>query len=141
MTVAPDRTPPADPRPTWLAVEITSPTPRALVAQVRGELDMSSAPALEQVLSTVLMESSPRRLVLDMSELRFLGSHGIAVLIRLHNTTTAAGPTALRLAGLRPAVARVLTLTGVLALFDVHDSVESAVADADAPSGRRAPPG
>jgi hypothetical protein len=35
---------------------------------------------------------------------------------------------------------RVLTLTGVLDLFDVYDTVESALADMNAPACRRSPP-
>jgi anti-anti-sigma factor len=79
--------------------------------------------------------------VLDLTELRFLGSHGIAALLRLHHqTVTAAGPDVLRLVGLHPVAIRVLTLTGVLDLFDVYDTVESALADMNAPACRRSPP-
>jgi anti-sigma B factor antagonist len=115
--------------PDLLSIAIAEPAPRVIVAHVRGELDMSSAPELENVLGPLLVGPLPRRLVLDLTELRFLGSHGVAALIRLHNqTATAAGPTVLRLAGLRPPVVRVLTLTAALALFDLHDNVEDALA-------------
>jgi hypothetical protein len=46
----------------------------------------------------------------------------------------------LRLAGLRPAVIRVLTLTAALALFDLHDNVEDALAAANLQTCRRSPP-
>jgi len=127
--------------PDLLSIAIAEPTPRVVVAQVGGELDMSSAPELEHVLGSLLVGPLPRRLVLDLTELQFLGSHGIAALIRLHNqTATAAGPDTLRLVGLRPPVLRVLTLTGTLALFNVHDTVEGALVGANATACRRSPP-
>jgi anti-anti-sigma factor len=127
--------------PDLLSIAIAEPAPRVIVAQVRGELDMYSAPELEHVLGSLLVGPLPRRLVLDLTELRFLGSHGVAALIRLHNqTATAAGPDVLRLVGLRPAVIRVLTLTGALGLFDVHDNAEGALAGANALACRRSLP-
>ena len=127
--------------PDLLSVVIAEPAPRVIVAHVRGELDMSTAPELDHVLGSLLVGPLPRRLVLDLTELRFLGSHGVAALIRLHNqTATAAGPGVLRLAGLRPAVIRVLTLTAALALFDLHDSVEDALAAVNPHACRRSPP-
>jgi anti-sigma B factor antagonist len=114
--------------PDLLSIAIAEPAPRMIAAHVRGELDMSSAPELENVLGSLLVGPLPRRLVLDLTELRFLGSHGVAALIRLHNqTATTAGPTAVRLVGPRPPVARLLTLTAALALFDLHDNVEDAL--------------
>jgi anti-anti-sigma factor len=84
--------------PDLLSIAIAEPAPRVIMAHLRGELDMYSAPELDHVLRLVLIGPLPRRLVLDLTELRFLGSHGVAPLIRLHNqTATAAGPDMLRL--------------------------------------------
>jgi anti-anti-sigma factor len=127
--------------PDLLSVVIAEPAPRVIVVHVRGELDMSTAPELDHVLDSLLVGQLPRRLVLDLTELRFLGSHGVAALIRLHNqTATAAGPGVLRLAGLRPAVIRVLTLTAALALFDLHDNVEDALTAVNPHACRRSRP-
>jgi anti-anti-sigma factor len=127
--------------PDLLSIAIAEPTPRVIVAHVRGELDMSSAPELENVLGSLLVGPLPHRLVLDLTELRFLGSHGVAALIRLRNqATTSAGPAVLRLAGLRPALIRVLSLTAALALFDLHDNVEDALAAVHPEACRRSPP-
>jgi anti-sigma B factor antagonist len=96
--------------PDLLAITVTEPAPQVIVAQVHGELDMSSAPELDRVMGSVLIGTVPRRLVLNLTELRFLGSHGLAALIRLHDqTATAAGPDVLRLVGLHPVAIRVLT--------------------------------
>ena len=70
-----------------------------------------------------------------LAELRFLGSSGLAVLVGLHNQmATALRPDVLRLVGMRPTVTPVLTLTGVLAQFDMHDDVEGALAGMDVPA-------
>jgi anti-anti-sigma factor len=126
---------------TLLAITVTKPAPHVIVVQVRGALDMPSAPELDRVMGSVLIGPVPRRLVLDLTELRFLDSHGLAALIRLHHqTATAAGPDVLRLVGLHPLAIRILALTGVLALFDVYDTVESALDDVPARACRWSPP-
>lgn len=134
------RTLPPSTVPTWqansepettddlLTIAIDEPAPRVLVARVSGELDMSSAPDLVHVLGPLLDEPFPPRLVLDLTHLRFLGLRGVTALIELHERTAAGdGRGPLRLAGLHPAVARALKLTGTLAMFDLHDSVASAM--------------
>jgi hypothetical protein len=60
--------------------------------------------------------------------------------VRLHNQTVAAGPNVLRLVDLSRAVIRVLRMTGVLGLFDVHDNVEDALAGVDVPCVARSSP-
>jgi anti-sigma B factor antagonist len=127
--------------PDLLSIAIASPARGVIVAHIRGELDMYSAPELDHLLGSLLDERLPRRLVLDLTELQFLGSRGVAALLRLQNqTATAAGPEVLRLVGLRPPVIRVLALTGALALFNVHDNVEGALAGVNASTCRRSPP-
>lgn len=121
----PLHSPPTD---NLLTIVIDQPAPRVVVVQVSGELDMSSAPDLNRVLGSLLSGSPLRGLVLDFTELRFLGLHGIAALVEPYNRTMEdEKSTALGLVGLRPATARILALTGALAMFDVHDSVGSAV--------------
>lgn len=79
---------------------------------LRGELDLANAETVEQVLQGALAESSCSRLVLDMSELEFIDSTGIAILVRALNNEAA--PAKLRCVPSRfPAVTRVLELTGV----------------------------
>jgi hypothetical protein len=59
--------------PDLLSIAIAEPAPRVIVAQVRGELDMSTAPELDHVLDSLLVGPLPRRLALD---LRSCGSSG-----------------------------------------------------------------
>ena len=55
------------------------PDGQAVVA-LSGELDASNAPSLESAVSSIAGKQ-PERLIFDMSDLRFMDSAGIAVLI------------------------------------------------------------
>jgi hypothetical protein len=91
-----------------LAIAIAEPAPGELAAQVRGELDMYSAPELD-----------------DVAELRFLGSSGLAVLVGLHyQMATAVRSDMLRLVGLRPTPDADRSARTVRR----HDDVEGALA-------------
>jgi len=48
-----------------------------------GELDLASAPRLQRSAEK-LLEGEPRRLVVDISDLSFIDSSGLRVLIGLH---------------------------------------------------------
>jgi anti-anti-sigma factor len=51
---------------------------RTLVIAVRGELDIATAPLLRGVLDGVLARR-PQQVRIDLSELEFLDSHGLAI--------------------------------------------------------------
>ncbi|MBA3808924.1 MAG: STAS domain-containing protein [Solirubrobacterales bacterium] len=53
----------------------------ATLVHLSGELDSSNAERLNQALSATLA-APPERLIFDLSELRFMDSAGIAVLVR-----------------------------------------------------------
>lgn len=97
-----------------------------VIAALEGELDIVSAPAVrERLLSLLRPESS--RLVIDMSAVRYADASGLAVLVNTQRRAVLLGGT-LRLAGLRPEVARVLTATGLSRHLAVYPTVQAAVA-------------
>jgi anti-sigma B factor antagonist len=51
----------------------------SVVVTVRGELDLATSPALEAVLRTLASERRPA--VLDLSELRFIDSSGLRLVL------------------------------------------------------------
>ena len=55
---------------------------RALVAAVSGELDHHGAKAVMEELERRIDEALPRQLTLDLGQLTFTDSSGIAVLLR-----------------------------------------------------------
>jgi anti-sigma B factor antagonist len=81
------------------------------VLRLSGELDLSNVTAVERVLQSALADGSSR-IVIDLTDLSFIDSTGIALLV----TTTAAGNGDGRIAVVpsqAAAVNRVLELTGV----------------------------
>jgi anti-anti-sigma factor len=84
---------------------------RAIVL-VRGELDLATAPNLEEVVAERL--DAGQEVVLDLRELDFMDSSGLRVLVFAHARATDRGP---RFAVVRPpegsAVAKLLSIAGV----------------------------
>ncbi|WP_405490692.1 STAS domain-containing protein [Nocardia sp. NBC_00511] len=110
-----------EPDPTRLLqvhVDTEDPIP---VLTATGEVDLVSAPVLERALRHAL-EQAPRTVVLDLSQVTFFASVGIAVLI----TATRSCPEPLRIVAPYP-VRRPLEVTGVAELFALCDSLDTAL--------------
>jgi anti-sigma B factor antagonist len=103
--------------PGRLVVAFRTPAPGVLVASVSGKLDLASAPELDRQVREELGRVRPRRLVLDLAQLHFMGLHGIAVFERLRRAATADG-IAVSLAAVPPAGARALEFAGVLRWYE-----------------------
>ena len=87
------------------------------VVQVSGELDIRTCERLERAAGELVDQG--RRVVLDLAELTFCDSTGLAVLVRLHKRADTAGGT-LVLRSPVPRVQNLLTLTGLTRLFLVE---------------------
>ena len=84
----------------------------ALVARVTGEIDHHAARRLRETIDMEVFRTLPSILTLDLSEVGFMDSAGLGLILgRLNLMTGRRG--VLRLSGLRPAVARILSLAGV----------------------------
>ncbi|GIJ25024.1 anti-sigma factor antagonist [Micromonospora qiuiae] len=79
--------------------------------RLAGELDMSSAPELNATIDR-LAAAGERRLLVDLTDLTFCDSTGIAVFVRGDNLAAAEGGW-LRITGATGRVERVLKLTGL----------------------------
>jgi len=55
----------------------------AIVVEVTGEIDMLTAPRLNEAVQQAIARS-PRRLVLDLTGVTFLSSAGLALIVRAH---------------------------------------------------------
>jgi anti-anti-sigma factor len=92
---------------------------RAIVL-VRGELDLATAPDLEEVVAERL--DAGQEVVLDLRELEFMDSSGLRVLVVAHARATDGGP---RFAVVRPreggAVAKILAIAGLDEELDLLD--------------------
>lgn len=95
----------------------------AAVATVTGELDMATAPGLEQALEPV---DAAERLVLDLAGCTFVDSSAIRVLAaRAHAADAAGGGVALVVTD--PGVRRALEIAAIDTVVDLHDSRAAAL--------------
>ena len=94
------------------------------VVRVRGEVDLATSPALADALAGIAAADGP--VVVDLTDVGFLDSSGLSVLLQARERL-AAGP-GLRLVVTRPALTRVLAVTGLDEVFDVAPTVDEALA-------------
>jgi anti-sigma B factor antagonist len=87
----------------------------ALRVVVEGELDLSHAPELKDMLCREL--SDGRDVVLDLSAVRFIDSTGLAAIVSALNHSNEAGSALQVYTELQPQAQRLMELTGVLPLL------------------------
>lgn len=73
-----------EPAPPARLTVSTAPDGAGLLVRLGGELDIAGLPGIEPALDALLLQR-PQPLTLDLAELGFLDSSGLAVLIRLAN--------------------------------------------------------
>src|SRR6266446_2342625 len=91
------------------------------IATLAGEIDGKTAPEVQEKLLPVIADHS--RIVIDMSQVTFLSSAGLRMLLLLYRqASTHNGKVAL--AGLQDPIQDVMSITGFLNYFKVAKSVE-----------------
>ncbi len=98
-----------------------------LVFRLRGSLDLATAPTVRAALSDAT-EKGSRHLLVDLSQLEFLDSTGLGVLIGAHRRAAERGGS-LRLVVQDGSISRLLNITGLIAVFAVYHSLDDAKAD------------
>ncbi|MFB4315953.1 STAS domain-containing protein [Actinomadura sp. 21ATH] len=95
------------------------------VVSVRGELDLASAPGLDEHVSQVVRLHVPPLVAVDLSGVEFFDSSGLNALIRAWKRVGTAGG---RLVLLRPGprIAEVLRVTGLAVRFEVRQDLPAA---------------
>lgn len=88
---------------------------------VAGEIDLYTAPRLHTELMSALGQNMPLRLVVDMAGVEFCDSTGMNVLLAAQRRAREAGGD-LQLASPRPAIRKVLHVTGLESVFTVLDN-------------------
>jgi anti-anti-sigma factor len=117
----------ATPRTHLLIQELASESNGGTVLRIRGELDISTADQLRRAAAPYL--AAEGRLVLDLSQVTFCDSTGLAVLVGFHKRLAAAGG-GLELYAPAQRVQHLLTITGLNRVFRVR------AADDDRPTTR-----
>jgi anti-anti-sigma factor len=85
-----------------------------------GELDLATAPLLESAFDAAFTDDDVEMIVVDLTELSFMDSTGVHLLIRMHRACADADR--LRVINGSRAVERMLNLTGIRAQLPVISS-------------------
>jgi anti-sigma B factor antagonist len=93
------------------------------VVTVLGEIDLYTAPQLHSELGAAL-DDGARRLLVDMSRVEFCDSTGLSVLLSAMKRVRASGGE-LELVAPKPAVRKILVVTGLIDVFTVRDSTDA----------------
>jgi anti-sigma B factor antagonist len=101
-----------------------SETGDALVVRLAGELDLSNAPALREALLE-LAARGPSRLVLDLSEVTFVDSTVLGLLVEVRSRVASRDALVLAAPGLE--TRRALAISGLDRHFEVTETVEGAL--------------
>ncbi|GII73004.1 anti-sigma factor antagonist [Sphaerisporangium melleum] len=101
------------------------------ILTVVGEIDLYTAPRL-QAEFTRLLETGPDRVVIDMSGVEFCDSTGMNVLLSALKRMRERGGV-LEVASPRPAVRKILQVTGLDSVFTVHDTIPAELLTAEHP--------
>lgn len=98
-----------------------------LVLAVEGRLDANSSAAFQERLLAEVEKRPDSRIVIDLTPLNYLSSAGLRVLLVAAKSSKKIG-TEVRLAGMRPHVEEVFTISGFDALFQIFPTPEAAAA-------------
>jgi anti-sigma B factor antagonist len=101
------------------------------VVAVRGEIHVSTAPELSTLLAEAL-ERGVQSLVLDLSEVEFIDSTGLSVLLNLLRRLTQRGG-GLVIVCTNPTVLRLFEITRLESTFDIVPTREEAMARVGSP--------
>lgn len=120
----PETMPPADQQ---LNVAVSRAAEDIVVLRVVGEIDLLTATVLGERVREQLVPQN-RVLVLDLTEVSFMGSSGLAEIVAASQAEAAE----LVLVASSRAVLRPLEATGLLPMLTVYDTVDEAIAGARA---------
>ena len=96
------------------------------VVSLGGEIDVYTAPFVRERLDEAVHEGRIN-LIVDLTGVRFLDSTGLGVLVgRLKLTRSLGG--SLRLVGTDDRVLKVFSITGLDKVFDMHETLDEALA-------------
>jgi anti-sigma B factor antagonist len=98
---------------------------RDAVVRLTGRIDVDSSPNLRDHLRALLSEGTlPHSIIVDLAGVSYIETSGVATLIEALRVARH-DQIGFRLQGLTGAALRLFEVTGVLALFEAHDSGQS----------------
>jgi len=99
-----------------------------LLLKLKGDVDMNTSSDVRKTLADVFKQgtSNNRALFIDLSQVRYMDSSGIATLVEAMQNCMKAGMR-LRLVDLSPSVRDVFELARLASVFDIFATIEDAV--------------
>jgi anti-sigma B factor antagonist len=108
---------------------VGQPAPGVVVVAASGEIDISTAPRLLNVVLDAVARA-PDHLVVDMDSVTFFGSAAVNALLTIRERACEDGFTLYLTGALgNPRVARILQLTGLTTLFTTYPDLAAALAE------------
>ena len=92
---------------------------RVVIARLSGELDSFAAPHVRKTLDQAILARAPMRLIIDLSDLTFMDSTGIGVLIGRYKLVSGYGGR-VAICGANRQADKLLTLTGIRKIMNVY---------------------
>jgi anti-sigma B factor antagonist len=102
------------------------------LVEVRGEIDVFSAPGLKDAL-TALIDSGAPAVIIDLSQVAFLDSTGLGALVAARSEATDKGGRLPIVCDLER-ILKLFRITGLESHFEIHPSVDAAVQALDSAS-------
>ena len=105
-----------------VTIDVASPIP---IITVAGEIDVATVPLLSRRIEEIPVGSPA--VIVDLSELTFIDSSGLSALVTCHNRLqNGEHQGVVQLVVSRPAILNLLTITGLLEIFQVVATMEEA---------------
>jgi anti-sigma B factor antagonist len=95
------------------------------VISLNGDLDVTSAPELRDLLQQ-LIDEGKTQFLLDLGEVGFIDSSGLGIFVNAYKKVRSAGG-AVKLANPQESVRKVFSLTQTDKVFSIYDSLEDAL--------------
>ncbi|MCV7378056.1 anti-anti-sigma factor [Mycobacterium alsense] len=96
----------------------------AMVLSVSGEVDMLSAPQLDEAIRSALADG-PAALIVDLTKVDFLASAGMTILVTAQ--AEVAPPTRFAVVANGPATSRPIKLTGLDGVLSMYSTLDTAL--------------
>ncbi len=98
-----------------------------VIFDISGDIDLANSPSMRKVLLGEIKEKHTRKVYLNLKNVRYIDSSGIASLVEGLKASRDNGAR-LILFGLSPSVREVMELSRLQKIFEIYDSEEQAVA-------------
>ena len=97
------------------------------VVEVKGDIDLYSSPQVRQTILDTLNQKTANRVIINLTGVRYVDSSGVASLVEGLQLSRKS-QVRFVLCGLNKAPRQVLELTRLIKVFEIHETLETALA-------------